>query len=365
MTDATPSPYEQNAWQEILDYKGRPISKVAQETREKVGEGIRKAGDALGKVPGTKRVGRVAAKAGTAVAKGAKKAADAVPDGVTNWVTAAGGSIRTTGQRLSRIGLTPKAVVKRHKKRGRQLNHLYEIRALDLEEVDEVAHRRWARWAYPTLAAAGGAAAGLVITGGQVTVGSGVGAAPGAGAVAGAFAGDMAAVLGLSSRVVGLTALQYGYDPELPSEKLFVLAVVNLGTAASASAKTAAMADVSRLTQALVRSKTWAELSNSAMTRIYQQFVKMMGLRGTRQGLAKFLPVANVIIGSTMNWATLEGVVDAADVAYRRRFLLEKYPHLADSGSTTLFDDVVQEEDDHTFSVLDEVEEVLKDEQTD
>lgn len=32
-----------------------------------------------------------------------------------------------------------------------------------------------------------------------------------------------------------------------------------------------------------------------------------------------------------MNWATLEGIVDAADVAYRRRFLLEKYPHLKGS----------------------------------
>ena len=64
----------------------------------------------------------------------------------------------------------------------------------------------------------------------------------------GVLAGDAAILLGLASRVVGLVSLFYGYDPESPAEKLFVMSVGNAGTAVSASTKTAAMGDISRLT---------------------------------------------------------------------------------------------------------------------
>ena len=84
----------------------------------------------------------------------------------------------------------------------------------------------------------------------------------------GVLAGDAAILLALASRVVGLVSLFYGYDPESPAEKLFVMSVVNAGTAVSASAKTAAMGDISRLTQALLRGKAWDVLSESVVTRV-------------------------------------------------------------------------------------------------
>ncbi len=128
---------------------------------------------------------------------------------------------------------------------------LSDVRRLDLEKVDAV-RGRGAGWYYPAAAALSGAGAGLVITGGEAATAASAGAAsaPSLGAIAGAFAGDAAVVLGLSSRAVGHVALYYGYDPEDPSEKLFIMSVVNAGTAMSASAKTAALADISRLTQA-------------------------------------------------------------------------------------------------------------------
>jgi hypothetical protein len=96
-------------------------------------------------------------------------------------------------------------------------------------------------WYYPAVAALSGAGAGLVISGGElvVTVSAGASAAPSGGAIASAVLGDAAAVLGLASRSVGHVSLLYGYDPEEPAEKLFVMSVVNAGTAMSASAKTA------------------------------------------------------------------------------------------------------------------------------
>jgi hypothetical protein len=103
-----------------------------------------------------------------------------------------------------------------------------------------------------------------------IPVSGGVAAAPSGTAIAGAVAGDAAVVLGLVSRSVGHVSLQYGYDPEEPAEKLFVMSVVNAGTAMSATAKTAAMADISRLTQALVRAKVGAVLDKSVVVQVYK-----------------------------------------------------------------------------------------------
>jgi hypothetical protein len=83
-----------------------------------------------------------------------------------------------------------------------------------------------------------------VISGAELAVpaSAGAAAAPSGTAIAGAVLGDAAVVLGLASRSVGHVSLLYGYDPEEPAEKLFVMAVVNARTAMSATAKTAAMA---------------------------------------------------------------------------------------------------------------------------
>ncbi|MEU3599966.1 EcsC family protein [Streptomyces sp. NPDC006798] len=80
-----------------------------------------------------------------------------------------------------------------------------------------------------------------MISGGQLAtaVSAGAAAAPSGGAIVGACAADTAVVLGLASRCVGHVSLFYGYDPEEPAEKLFVMSVVNAGTATSATAKTA------------------------------------------------------------------------------------------------------------------------------
>ncbi|AKT52675.1 hypothetical protein ADJ73_08405 [Arsenicicoccus sp. oral taxon 190] len=170
----------------------------------------------------------------------------------------------------------------------------------------------------------------MAITGGQlvVVVGAGATAAPGGAAVAGAFVADAAAVLALSSRAVGQVALGYGYDPEAPAEKLFIMSVVNAGTAASSGAKSAALQDVSRLTQALVRKKSWDELNKSVLARITKRFATSFNVRWTQQSLGKVVPAAGIAVAGALNWATLESIVDTADFVYRRRFLLEKYPNL-------------------------------------
>ncbi|CAM5610250.1 EcsC family protein [Streptomyces chartreusis] len=361
--DPLPSDYELDAWRAIKQFRGRPLSRAMTNAGEHVASGVGKLGKRVAQQLETHPRAQSAISRGqAAVAKGAQKvgagargAADALPD----WSGTAVQSIRQTLGRVSRAGLSSKRVVTLHKKRGHDVESLRDLRRLDLELVDAVRGRK-ASWYYPAAAALSGAGAGLVISGGELVLAASAGAAaaPSGGAIAGAFAADTAAVLGLASRAVGQVSLFYGYDPEEPAEKLFVMSVVNVGTASSATAKNAAMADISRLTQALFRGKTWEVLSESVVTKVSQQFAKAFGFRLTKKGLGKAVPAFGIAIGGTLNWATLEGIVDAAEMAYRRRFLLEKYPHLAaeeQSGPFLGDDPDVPDDADEEISVLAEI----------
>ncbi|MFD5128000.1 EcsC family protein [Streptomyces olindensis] len=361
--DRLPSDYELEAWRAIQQFRGRPLSRAMTNAGEQVANGVAKLGQrAARQLENHPRAQSAVSRGQQFVAKGAQKvgagargAADALPD----WSGTAVQSIRQTLGRVSRAGLSSKRVVALHQKRGHEVESLSDLRRLDLEQVDAVRGRK-ASWYYPAAAALSGAGAGLVISGGELAIAASAGAAaaPSGGAIAGAFAADTAAVLGLASRAVGQVSLFYGYDPEEPAEKLFVMSVVNVGTASSATAKNAAMADISRLTQALFRGKTWEVLSESVVTKVSQQFAKAFGFRLTKKGLGKAVPAFGIVVGGTLNWTTLEGIVDAAEMAYRRRFLLEKYPQLADEEAPGLFvgDDAdVPDDADDEISVLDEI----------
>jgi hypothetical protein len=362
---ADPSDYELTAWRDIQRFRGRPLSRQMRSAGEKVAvraeELSKRATKRLERHPRAQSAvlrGRdVAAKSAHQVGSGTRRAADALPD----WSGSALGAMRRTVGRVSRVGLSSKRVVSIHKRRGHDVTALSDLRHLDLEQIDAVGGRG-VSWYYPAVAALSGASAGLVISGGELVTAASAGAAaaPSGAAIAGAFVGDAALVLGLASRSVGHISLLYGYDPEAPAEKLFVMSVVNAGTATSATTKTAAMADISRLTQALVRGKTWAVLNESVVTRVSVQFANAFRVRLTKQGLGKVVPAAGIVVGGTLNWATLEAIVDAADVAYRRRFLLEKYPHLADEeapGSSPDIGPALAGDSDEAISVLSELAE--------
>lgn len=362
-----PSAYELEAWQNIQRFQGRPLSQAIRNAGEQMANGAEKLGERatqyLEQRPGAQaavvRGQEIVSKSAHAIGAGARKATHAIPDGIADWSGAAITSMRKSVARVSRAGLSPKHVVAKHKKRKHDVTALSDLRRLDLEKID-VVRGRGASWGYPLAAALSGAGAGLAISGGElaVPITGGAAAAPSGAVIAGAFVGDAALVLALGSRCVGEVSLYYGYDPEEPAEKLFIMSVVNAGTAVSAGAKSAAMADISRLTQALVRKKTWEVLDRSIVAKVSQQFAKAFGVRLTKQGLGKVVPVAGILVGGTLNWTTLEGIFDAANIAYRRRFLLEKYPQLDEDEAQRLFseDDHLGSDDaDEPISVLGEI----------
>ncbi|AUZ33855.1 serine/arginine repetitive matrix protein 2 [Arthrobacter sp. PGP41] len=362
-----PSTYELEAWQNIQRFKGRPLSQAIRNAGEQVAIGAEKIGERatqyLEERPGAQatvvRGQELVSRGAHVLGTGARKAAEAIPDGISDWSGAAFTSMRKSVARVSRAGLSPKQVVAKHRKRKHAVSNLSDLRRLDLEQVDAV-RGRGASWGYPLAAALSGAGAGLAISGGELAVPltGGAAAAPSGAVIAGAFVGDAALVLALGSRCVGEVSLHYGYDPEEPAEKLFIMSVVNAGTAVSAGAKSAALADISRLTQALVRKKTWEVLDKSIVSQVSKQFAKAFGVRLTKQGLGKVVPVAGILVGGTLNWTTLEGIFDAANIAYRRRFLLEKYPRLEEGESQGWLpyeDQSGLDDSDEPISVLGEI----------
>ncbi|MCX5258647.1 EcsC family protein [Streptomyces canus] len=363
--DRLPSEYELDAWRAVQQFKGRPLSRAMRNAGEQVANGVSELGKRAAKQlenhPRAKsalsRGQEVVAKGAQKVGAGARGAADVLPE----WTGTAGKAIRQTLGRASRAGLSPQRVVELHQKRGHDVSALRDLRRLDLEQVDAVRGRAASVY-FPAAAALSGASAGLVISGGQLVIAASAGAAaaPSGGAIAGAFVADTAFVLGLAFRAVGQVSLFYGYDPEEPVEKLFVMSVVNVGTASSVAAKNRAMTDISRLTQALFRGKTWEVLNESVVTKVSQQFAKAFDFRLTKKGLGKAVPAFGIVVGSTLNWATLEGIVDAAEMAYKRRFLLEKYPNLADDEAAGSFPDTgpdSPDDADEEISLLDEIAE--------
>lgn len=351
-----PSKYEKHAWDTLEIARARPLTEFSRALTGATGRAVGWVGDKVGKAveetPWLKQTGE-------SVQDLAKKVGEAVPEAAARWTSEASNSAQSFLGRLARVGLSPDQVVAKHVKAGHDVTTLTDLRALDLELVDKVRGRNL-DLGYAGMASATGAGTAIALTGGTIVAGSGAGAAPGALTVVGAIAADAAAALAISTRAVGHIALSYGYDPEDPNEKLIVRAVINVGAASTAAARTAALKDLSKLTQQLARGARWSTLSESVITKALNAFAKEFGVKFTKNTLAKAVPFVGVGLSATMNWAMVESVIDAANRGYRRRFLQDKYPQLA-AGEVVVYtgprepDDTVEDE----ISMVDIVEEIL------
>ncbi len=231
--------------------------------------------------------------------------------------------------RLANTTLSEKRVVKALSRHGHTVTTLCGIRQLDLEVIDDLRPRRL-DFLYAAAAAAEGALAGGVISGGEALAlfgsveSAGAAAVPGFGTIAAAVGGDAVFVLAAGSRAVAHTAMYYGYDPNDPAEKLYIMAVLNLGTATTGSAKYIAYRELSQLAQQLARNATWAALRQHGLTRVAEGFAAQMSVRLTQKKLGQLVPIVGIVTGAGLNYALLDSICDAAHWAYRERFLVDK-----------------------------------------
>jgi hypothetical protein len=225
--------------------------------------------------------------------------------------------------------VSEKSVVRRFVKHGLDVKVISDIRNLDLEQLDRV--RPKLRTRYSAAAAVEGAAAGLVITGGELLAafgtvfGAGAGAAPGAGSIAAAVAFDAATVIAASARVTAHVGTYYGYEVSTPEEEFFALSAMSFSNSGPQAAKLMAFQQLSTVTQQLVRRKAWAELNEKVIVKIITEMFERLGLVITKRKLGQAIPVAGVVIGAGLNASYLQSVGRDSELAYRMRFLAEKH----------------------------------------
>lgn len=257
---------------------------------------------------------------------GAAKARDAGAAAFTKAAEGAGKAMTRTAQ----LTTSESRVVRAYTKKGHSVEHLDDIHKLDLRAIDKVAKFTRLHYTYSGAAAAEGAAAGLAVGGGQAAflagglAGAGVGAAPGLGAIAGAMAVDTTTLLTACSRIVAHDALYYGYDPRDPAEEVFMMQVIGLGMASTASAKAVAYQQLGILARSLATNAAWRQLNQQTLVKITQKFAAAFSQNLTKKKLGQFVPVAGVVVGAALNWKMVDDVANSAYWAYRERFLYEK-----------------------------------------
>ncbi len=291
------SEYEHKTWVDLQKQAQRRKQRrvLKPETRQKIAAASSRAGSAAKAVPG----------------------ADLAQD--TFMATLEG--LRVVTMDAAMASVNKERVLKRYRRQSISVYSLRDIQGLDLAECDAaIPHLRLR---YSSASAAQGVGASLLITGAEASATVSGGAT--AGVVVGAIAADIAGVLAAMGRVVAETGAYYGYDLKSEEEKLFAMAVIAYSSAATQPAKAAALAEISKLTQMMMRKATWQTLNREPLVKAIRYIYARLGLRLTKGGLSKAVPVAGAVIGGGMNAAALARVATDAKFAFRLRFLVEKY----------------------------------------
>lgn len=191
--------------------------------------------------------------------------------------------------------------------------------ALDLKDLDKGRPKL----TLPFLGVLEGSLASLAITGATVsaTVSGGTTAAVAVGAVA----TDTIASLALLGRAVAQVAVHYGYDPREPEEELFLMSVLNYASAGSSTARTAALASISRLSQQMMRQATWKQLGKDPLVKVIQRLFQTLGVKLTHKRLANVVPLAGVVVAGGLSFHMLSSAMEDATRIYRARYLAEKH----------------------------------------
>lgn len=324
MAGSSMSDYERTAYQKLIAPPSDSRSLVPRQVRDaatRIGRSVRSGAS---RVPGNEVVAAAYAKAAR---------------GLIDF---------TTGNGIHSVSLDES--IRRHQAKGHELKNSQDFLRFDLRDCDEMLPNR--KRVHEFVAIAEGAAASLLITGATVstTVSGGTTAAVALATVA----ADSVFVMAGLGRVVGVVAVSYGFDPNLPEEELFALQVLGLGMAVGEGAKAAALASLSRLTQDMMRRATWTQLNEHLLVDVINRAFATMGLRLTQKKLAQVVPVAGVAISAGVNLQLLHRVDDAAIHAYRLRFLTLKY-NLDPPTSTALVSYGVGPLDDEGGLQIDEV----------
>jgi hypothetical protein len=136
---------------------------------------------------------------------------------------------------------------------------------------------------------------------------------------------DIASLVGCNLRAIGEFGTYCGFDLESPSERLFALEILALGSSPSHAVRAVAMAQVVKLMRTVVRRQSVELLERRTFAATVERLAQTLGLRLTKAKLGEFVPVAGAVISGGFNAYFTRKVCEASYHLYRERFLATKY----------------------------------------
>ncbi|MGO4529612.1 EcsC family protein [Paenibacillus sp. 2TAF8] len=142
------------------------------------------------------------------------------------------------------------------------------------------------------------------------------GAATGFGGIV-TIAADIPLVMGLSLKVLQEMALCYGYDPDDPLERVFIVKCLQFSSADIVGKKAIIdeLADYDnpdKQVEVISQMQGWREVFNS--------YSESFGWKK----LFQLIPVAGMIFGSVSNKNTIQDVAEAGKMLYKKRLILQR-----------------------------------------
>ncbi|GAB1157506.1 EcsC family protein [Paenibacillus illinoisensis] len=172
---------------------------------------------------------------------------------------------------------------------------IHSVENLPLEVLDRVADN--ITESRTKFAAAQGAATGI---GGIVTI-----------------AADIPMVMGLSLKVLQEMALCYGYDPDDPQERIFIVKCLQFSSADIVGKKAiidelAEYDNPDKQVQVVSQMQGWREVFNS--------YSESFGWKK----LFQLIPIAGMVFGSVSNKNTISDVAETGKMLYKKRLILQR-----------------------------------------
>lgn len=142
------------------------------------------------------------------------------------------------------------------------------------------------------------------------------GAATGIGGVF-TMAADIPLVLGQSLKVLQEMALCYGYDPDDPKERVFIVKCLQFSSADIVGKKAvleelAAFDDANQSDQVFSQIQGWRE--------VVQSYTDSFGMKK----LFQLIPIAGIIFGSVSNKGTIGDAAEAGKMLYKKRRISQR-----------------------------------------
>ncbi|PIH59501.1 EcsC family protein [Paenibacillus sp. LK1] len=178
---------------------------------------------------------------------------------------------------------------------AKDTTEIHSVEGLPLEVLDRTADN--ITDSRTRFAAAQGAATGI---GGIVTI-----------------AADIPMVMGLSLKVLQEMALCYGYDPDEPQERIFIVKCLQFSSADIVGKKAIIdeLADYDnpdKQVEVISQMQGWREVFNS--------YSESFGWKK----LFQLIPIAGMVFGSVSNKNTIRDVAEAGKMLYKKRLILQR-----------------------------------------